>query len=267
MSVIWSGITEEGAVVPVQVTAEGKVVAVGDGPSGDYLPTTGGNLTGDLTIDTDKIALTTDGSATFAGNVELGGTPSLGVKGSALLSAGVVTACVSPGSRVWYGYQEGSTTATSEIRGDGSATFRGSAAGGTTSVFLSPVGQIAITGASNESEVFKVKRVGSNIVNSIIQADGSATFANRKCGFTSAGELFFTSRNERYKLIVSNGICQAEPYTSQMELKEKAEQFIADKRETKPSDSDPSDPSDPVSEVTTDPSDPVSEVTTDNDNA
>ena len=55
MSVIWSGITEEGAVVPVQVTEEGKVVAVGDGPQGDYLPITGGNLTGDLTIDTDKI--------------------------------------------------------------------------------------------------------------------------------------------------------------------------------------------------------------------
>ena len=62
MSVIWSGVTEEGAVVPVQVTAEGKVVAVGDGPVGDYLPITGGELTGDLEV---------DGSITAAGNVAL----------------------------------------------------------------------------------------------------------------------------------------------------------------------------------------------------
>jgi len=73
MSVIWSGVTEEGAVVPVQVTAEGKVVAVGDGPQGDYLPTSGGNLTGDLTLGTDKITLSaTDGSAQFAGEVRVG---------------------------------------------------------------------------------------------------------------------------------------------------------------------------------------------------
>ena len=71
MTVIWSGVTEEGAVVPVQVTAEGKVVAVGDGPQGDYLPTTGGNLTGDLTLGTDKITLdAADGSATFTGNID-----------------------------------------------------------------------------------------------------------------------------------------------------------------------------------------------------
>ncbi len=57
--------------MPVQVTEEGKVVAVGDGPEGDYLPITGGNLTGDLTLGTDKIELNTNGSASFAGGVEI----------------------------------------------------------------------------------------------------------------------------------------------------------------------------------------------------
>lgn len=70
MSVIWSGVTEEGAVVPVQVTDEGKVVAVGDGPEGDYLKLTGGNLTGDLTVN-EQITLATDGSASFAGDVNV----------------------------------------------------------------------------------------------------------------------------------------------------------------------------------------------------
>ena len=79
MSVLWSGVTEEGAVVPVQVTAEGKVVVVGDGPEGEFLRLTGGNLTGDLTLGTDiggtllpaspSISLNADGSGTFAGTV------------------------------------------------------------------------------------------------------------------------------------------------------------------------------------------------------
>lgn len=70
MSVIWSGVTEEGAVVPVQVTDEGKVVAIGDGPQGDYLPITGGTLTGDLNV-ADGISLKTDGSAEFKNTVRV----------------------------------------------------------------------------------------------------------------------------------------------------------------------------------------------------
>lgn len=64
MSIIWSGITEDGTIVPVQVTAEGKVVAVGDGPQGEYLPTSGGQLTGPLT---------SSSTATFEGQIETTG--------------------------------------------------------------------------------------------------------------------------------------------------------------------------------------------------
>jgi hypothetical protein len=93
MSVIWSGVTQEGAVVPVQVTAEGKVIAVGDGPEGEFLKLTGGNLTGDLTVN-DQIRLATDGSITAGdvitlGNVLIGGT--LNANGSSEF-AGHVTA-------------------------------------------------------------------------------------------------------------------------------------------------------------------------------
>ena len=73
MSVIWSGITEEGAVVPVQVTEEGKVVAVGDGPEGDYVKKTGDNMTGDLTLGTDKITLNADGGEVAANTALLQG--------------------------------------------------------------------------------------------------------------------------------------------------------------------------------------------------
>lgn len=49
MSVIWSGVTEQGAVVPVQVDETGKVVATA-GASGDYVLRAGDTMTGDLTV-------------------------------------------------------------------------------------------------------------------------------------------------------------------------------------------------------------------------
>lgn len=52
MAVIWSGITEQGAVVPVQVTEEGKVVST-SGVTDEYMPKTGGNFTGDVSIGLD----------------------------------------------------------------------------------------------------------------------------------------------------------------------------------------------------------------------
>ena len=97
--------------------------------------------------------------------------------------------------------------------------------------------------------VFKVYQGTFN--NLTLYSDGSVAFAGDKCGFTSDGEIYFMSRSTRYKIVVSNGICQAEEFSKARELKEKVEQLIADKRETKPSP----DP------------DPQGEVTMDNDNA
>ena len=94
-------------------------------------------------------------------------------------------------------------------------------------------GEIDVTNASGQAQLWKGRN--NTDLTSTITADGSADFAGGKCGFTSSGELFFTSRNSRYKLVVQDQLVLAEPYTRQMELKEKVEQFIADKRETKPS--------------------------------
>ena len=268
MSVIWSGVTEEGAVVPVQVTAEGKVVAVGDGPEGEYLKLTGGNLTGDLTLgdpSSPNISLNAgDGSTTFAG----GGSATFegAVKSNAYLWANA-----SGPSAGIYNYENGSTNASSYIQQDssnntkisfawdGSATFAGDVDGKTiTSTHglvnrrVSGVITNHIECTTDGSNNFKVDPSGVVGIGSssqiVLNSDGSATFASGKCGFTSAGELIFTSRNTRYKLVVSDGFLFPEPYTRQMEIQEKAEQFIADKRETKPSD-------------------PQAEVTPDNDNA
>ena len=68
---------------------------------------------------------------------------------------------------------------------------------------------------------------GSDPRNSL-NADGSANFessiqaASNTCGFTATGELFFTSRGDRWKAVVQNQNVMAEPYTRSMELKEKA---------------------------------------------
>ena len=65
---------EDSSVVPVACNAQGELLV--EGSSGDYLPTSGGNLTGDLTLGTDKITLdATSGAATFAGdNLEIRST-------------------------------------------------------------------------------------------------------------------------------------------------------------------------------------------------
>ena len=49
MSVIWSGITEQGAVVPVQVDESGKVIARSD-VAGDYVKKSGDTMTGPLVL-------------------------------------------------------------------------------------------------------------------------------------------------------------------------------------------------------------------------
>jgi hypothetical protein len=52
MSVIWSGITEEGAIVPVQVDETGKVVATGSGAD-KYVLKAGDTMTGPLVLSGD----------------------------------------------------------------------------------------------------------------------------------------------------------------------------------------------------------------------
>jgi cytoskeletal protein CcmA (bactofilin family) len=259
MSVIWSGITAEGAVVPVQVTDEGKVVAVGDGPEGEFLKLTGGELTGILTSTSTAIfagtvstganiaaagnasiegnvsagygastgcLLSASGNAVFSSDVNIGG--SITGAGSAEFAGNVNCATVECTQEFTYNRTfngrfkepDGSFTNKAQIFGDGSASFSGqvTAAGGWGSdlyaLRLGGGGGLSVINPDTSAKAFVAYTGGyeaSNIAASIGQ-DGSATFANGKCGFTTEGELIFTSRGSKYKLVVSDGFLFPEPF-------------------------------------------------------
>ena len=80
----------------------------------------------------------TDGSATFAGNVQVGGNPNQGTApGTRLWPDGRVQACRdSSAGQVWATYVEGTTTPTSEILAGGSARFASNKAGFTAEGYL-----------------------------------------------------------------------------------------------------------------------------------
>lgn len=185
MSVIWSGVTEEGAVVPVQVTDEGKVVAVGDGPQGDYLPTSGGNLTGDLTLGTDKITLSVDGSATFASTtlVSLSGNPPQnGDTGGSLNASGQLFLTTPNLSDAALQVRSGDSTARAEIKGDGSAEFAGAVVGkgsGPAYAFEVTDGITNMGGLYRDSTGANLylKNISGATKCSLKAEDGSATFA------------------------------------------------------------------------------------------
>lgn len=210
MSVIWSGVTEEGAVVPVQVTAEGKVVAVGDGPEGEYLKLTGGNLTGDLTLGTDKITLNaTDGSAEFAGTVTSGDVVDssstwTGI-GVTIYDAGVIYAGRSGSGNLWAGRQSGTAINTSAISADGSAEFAGKITSGQ-EITSNSDGNIGVTLAP--SGAIRAQRGGTGVLwngkqtnvlanTSEILADGSAEFS---------GDVVIGSRGSKWLIRESNGV-------------------------------------------------------------
>ena len=74
------------------------------------------------------------------------------------------------------------------------------------------------TGSStNPGVVYEIQNNGN------VTTYGSITAAGNAAGITSAGELYFTSRGTRYKLVVAGGLVTPEPYTREMELREQAE--------------------------------------------
>lgn len=249
MSVIWSGLTEEGAVVPIQVTAEGKVVAVGDGPEGEFLKLTGGNLTGNLTVSTDKITLNaTDGSISTDGSIEVGSAEETAFTNGVLIQeVGVIGSYIGESTATQdqiFIYNGDTEEFPACLKSDGSASFA-KEMGVTPTGFVGPTfdysivynaGQIYLNKKDNATvnpagnDFLRCMQDSGNIVAHIL-GDGSASFADDTCGFTADGELIFTSRGSRYKMFVSNGVCSAEVYTRQMELEEKAEQFDENRKE------------------------------------
>ena len=168
---IWNGLTSDGAVVPIQVDDQGRVIAVGSGPDsplvvdGDYLRP----RDPDLGLGTANIDLDADGQATFAGPVISLGDPSSGATSGTRLGSTVQCAAPTSKSTVWAGYVVGTTTPTSTILADGNATFTGIVDG------------LCITGRqdSTNSAVFRGTWDGAgNNFTSLIFGDGSATFAD-----------------------------------------------------------------------------------------
>ena len=176
---IWNGLTSDGAVVPIQVDDQGRVIAVGSGPDsplvldGDYLrPRDATKGLGTANIDLDA-----SGRATLPGQVICGSeTSDYGVSGnnaadnSRLWQSAVSGRNFKVGGAVWAGlandFTASNSKVTSSILENGSASFVGSVS--TTSFFKSqrPYGSFYVfQGTGPTGETIRMN------------ADGSATFA------------------------------------------------------------------------------------------
>ena len=237
--VVWQGITEGGTAVPIQVTEEGRVVAEGQegpagppgpegpqGPQGEYGPGDdvvlgSGSFTNNsrspddapLTVNntnTDGYLINGESNGANSFSVTADGTVFVGNNDSpkvALLSNGQVktNGTVTIGSN-------------SSAIGDGDWGLQVFGKNNTSGYALYMQGEYT----SNTAPFFARCFVnGTDTID--MRTDGSVKAASNKCGFTKDGELYFTSRNARYKLVVSDQLVLAEPYTRQMELREKAE--------------------------------------------
>ena len=246
--VLWQGLTEGGTAVPVQVTEAGRVVAEGQqgpegppgeqgpqGPQGEYGPG-------------DDVDL---GSITAAGVVDIGDNNSSNTLSYGLFArnnnSGVSGASIiarnwfnTPSQAALFTGFDKNGTATASISADGSASFAenvvvpNSAAADRCAITDLGMNVVRST-ADSGKKVWSA--LGGGNETSVINSDGSASFASNKCGFTDAGEVFFTSRGTRYKLEVAGGLCNAIPYTREMQLRERVE----DKRKPRPTDSVPED--------------------------
>ena len=141
----------------------------------------------------DTAIINADGTASFAkgqnqiqltGNQQWGGS-ALGTKGSLVSVNGTFYATPSSGTEAYLAYNEGSSTPTVTIKGDGSATFAGNVQCGTidgssTSANGSRLyadGALLIQKpAGSMTDVFTVYTGNASNISSSIKADGSADF-------------------------------------------------------------------------------------------
>jgi hypothetical protein len=171
-----------------------QAIASGSAVEGEYLKLTGGDLTGDLTLNTDKITLdATAGSITAAGKVESGfdNNTSEGVR---LDPAGIVNVRrdseTSTAIGVFSGGVASSSTQTVEITAGGSIT----AAGNITTPRILAIGP---TASDKVWSGYLTDTTGA--ATSFINADGSAIFAGPLTVYDalagSATDSSFTIRN------------------------------------------------------------------------
>ena len=153
-----------------------------DALKAQFVEIAGDTMTGDLLLN-DKITLdATDGSAKFAGNVEIAGDAQVnGNIGATIYSAGgvAVRRASTGGSQfVWRGYLDGTAGSTSEINADGSATFAGS---GTFNSYINRIYDGTnhdLTIGTDDYVLFYRTTGNVNDQKVVIKTDGSATFKN-----------------------------------------------------------------------------------------
>ena len=93
-----------------------------------YVLVIGDNMSGDLTLGTDKITLdATNGNADFAGNIITGGNPNNGQNlGSIMGATGGLFGCRENADLIFAGFQLGQASPTSSIYANGNAKFTNS---------------------------------------------------------------------------------------------------------------------------------------------
>ncbi len=127
-SVTTSSITADGSATfgsgNVKIYASGLVASSATSPNAYVFSATTGTISGSNPA---KAIITAGGSATFAGSVLCGGSPSAAANNGAEINpVGLLRASRSNNTdNLWIGYKTGNANPTSEIFADGSATFAG----------------------------------------------------------------------------------------------------------------------------------------------
>ena len=136
----------------------------------------GGNLLQGFGGGSEKVKITAAGAATFAGEVYSGGNAfNGGANGSRLSPGGAIYASAGSGS-LWTGYTTGSSSSTSTISAEGSASFK------------APSGNGVVVQTAGGNEGSKFPFVGKNTSGTTtfsVNGDGTATFA----GTVTAGTV------------------------------------------------------------------------------
>ena len=259
MSVIWSGLTEEGAIVPVQVDSTGRVIAIGKDEGLDYWEKEGGIL---RPTDGESVVVegTISSSVGFSGptasfsedvtihglTVGLGGnsaSSNTAVGLGALFNNTTGNENTAVGRDALFNNTEGientalgRSALSNNTEGlQNTSVGRSSLFNNTTGTGNTAVGRNAlatnITGNNNtfigqnpginglndtvvisagELERLWIDSegqtgIGTNNPQAKLDVAGPVLFSDGLCGFLETGELFFTSRNSSWKLVVSSG--------------------------------------------------------------
>ena len=211
---------EDSSVVPVACNERGELLL--EEPtlaSDDYVAVTGDNMTGDLTLGTDRITLdASDGSAIFAGTVAVTNInpnrPDASFTNDGFVVGTRVFAGNALGQPVWTGREVDSDgiplSETSRIEANGAALFRGGLMQGTE-------GTDNLSTANFSRDHYRVTMNAGTPVSggkvtfiACYDTDESANpliSLNDNGGAYFAGDVVVSSRNKQWMLVESNGLC------------------------------------------------------------